>query len=100
MGNRTRKPKVFHVKYVADFLVTATSTKEAFDIADEKITEMVEGDEFELDDIFKVSIESDKFHMVEEVPEDEDEEDEDFDDEDEEDDEDEGEDEGEEADNS
>ena len=77
MSNRKKVARLYHVRYVADFLVPALSTKEAFDLADEEMTEMVEGDEMELDDIFDISIENDKFHVVEviEVPDDEDEED-------------------------
>jgi hypothetical protein len=83
MSNRKKVVRLYHVRYVADFLVPALSTKEAFDLADEEMTEMVEGDEMELDDIFDISIENDKFHVVEVIEDGDDDEDEDEDDSDE-----------------
>jgi TATA-binding protein-associated factor Taf7 len=96
MSNRKKIVKLFHVRYVADFLVPALNAKEAFQTADEEMTAMVEGDELELDDIFEISIENDRFHIVEtieEVEEDDDDSDEDDDDSDEDDDDSEDEDE-------
>lgn len=72
MSNRKKIVKLFHVRYVADFLVPAISSREAFDLADEQMVEMVEGDQYELDDIFNITIENDRFHVVEDVPDDED----------------------------
>ena len=98
MSNRKKVIKLFHVRYVADFLVPALNAKEAFEVADEEMTEMVEGSEFELDDIFEISIENDRFHIVETVEviegeDDDDDSDEDDDDSDEDDDDSEDEDE-------
>ena len=75
MSNRKKVVKLYHVRYVADFLVPATSNREAFDVADEEFTDMIEGDEQELDDIFNISIVNERFHVVEIIPEDEDDED-------------------------
>ena len=91
MSNRKKIVRLFHVRYTADFLVPALNAKEAFQTADEEMTAMVEGDELELDDIFEISIENDRFHIVEtieEVEEDDDDSDEDDDDSEDEDDED------------
>lgn len=96
MSNRAKKIKMYHVRYIADFLVPATSTREAFDTADEEMISMVEGDELELDDIFTISIENENFHVVDIAHEEEDDNgDDNGDDEDDEDDEDEGNDEDE-----
>ena len=67
---------------MADFLVPALNAKEAFEVADEEMTKMVEGDELELDDIFEISIESDRFHIVETVEEDDEDDDDDSDEDD------------------
>ena len=71
MTNRRRVKKMFHVRYVAEFLVTATSAKQAFEYADEQMIDMVEGDERGLDEIFNITVENSQFHVIEEVPEDE-----------------------------
>jgi hypothetical protein len=89
MSNRKKKLRFYHVKYQADFLVPAMSSREAYDDADEALTEMVEGNEMELDDIFKITIETDRFHIVDEMSDDESEDGSDDDEEDEEDEEDE-----------
>jgi len=71
MSNRKKIPRLYHVRYVADFLVNAVSNREALDMTDSEMTAMVEGDEHELDDIFDITIEKDKFHIIEVVSEDE-----------------------------
>ena len=92
MSNRKKVVKMYHVRYVADFIVPATSNREAFEVADEEFADMIEGDQYTLEDIFSISIENDKFHIVEDADElddeDADDNDEDFDDADELDDED------------
>ena len=81
MTNRRRVKKMFHVRYVAEFLVSATSAKQAFEYADEQMIDMVEGDERGLDEIFNITVENSQFHVIEEIPEDELVDDEDEDDE-------------------
>jgi hypothetical protein len=72
MSNRKKIERLYHIRYTADFLVPAMSNREALNMADSELTEMVEGDEHELDDIFDITIEKDKFHIIEVVSEDED----------------------------
>jgi len=67
MSNRKKIVRLYHIRYSANFIVPALSTREAFNLADEELTEMVEGDEHELGDIFNITIEKDKFHLVEVV---------------------------------
>ena len=90
VSNRKKIPRLYHVRYVADFLVNAMSNREALDMTDSEMTAMVEGDEHELDDIFDITIEKDKFHIIEVVSEDEDDDADDNDDDDDDDDADEG----------
>ena len=56
------KLKRFVVKYAALFIVEAKNPNEAFAIADEEMTNMVESDELELDDIFAIEVTNDKIH--------------------------------------
>ena len=80
MSNRKKIPRLYHIRYVADFLVPALSNREALGMVDEELTDMVEGEDYALGDIFNITIEKDKFHIIEVVDED-DEDDEEGDDE-------------------
>ena len=116
MSKKNPVVKMYHVKYVCDMLVPVTSTREAFARGDEELMNMV-GDVIanesgcltaieakklkykELDQVFDIAIENEKFHIFAEDDESEeddegvdgedDEEDEDEDEEDDEEDEDE-----------
>jgi len=92
MSKKNPVVKMYHVKYVADMLVPATSTREAFARGDEELMNMV-GDVIahesgcltpveakklkykELDQVFDIAIENETFHIVPEVSDEEDEED-------------------------
>ena len=67
MGKR-RIPVVrtYHIRYVADFLVNATNTKEAYARGDEELLAMMANESMDIDDIFSITVESDRFHMVSE----------------------------------
>jgi len=91
MSKKNPVVKMYHVKYVADMLVPATSTREAFARGDEELMNMV-GDVIandsgcltpveakklkykELDQVFDIAIENETFHIVPEVSDEEDDE--------------------------
>jgi hypothetical protein len=66
--------KMYHVRYVADVLVPASATKEAFFKADEFIIDRLDDDTLDIDDTFTVTMESEHFHIVSEAYFDEDDE--------------------------
>lgn len=95
MSNRKKIIRMYHVRFVSEFLVPALSRQEALELAEDSMVNLIEEDDVELGDIFMVTVENSKFHVVEVLPDtDENDDGEEIDDEDDEDDEYDGEDEG------
>ncbi|HPE06216.1 MAG TPA: hypothetical protein PLW50_00690 [Smithellaceae bacterium] len=83
MSNRTRKISMRHVRMTVDFLVPSISSRDAMEGAVDALVDMIEDEEKELEDIFKLEVLNNKFHVLEVLSEDgEDEEDDEEDDED------------------
>ena len=98
MSNRKKILRSYHVRFTSDFLVPAMSRQEALELAEDSMVNLIEDEEFDFGDIFAVSVESDKFHIVEDLPDDEDVCDDDDEDAEEDEEEDDGDDEDEEDD--
>jgi hypothetical protein len=64
MGKR-KVPVVhtYHVRYVSDVLVQASSTKEAYAKSDAFMYDQLDSD-LELEDVFEITLESNHFHIV------------------------------------
>jgi hypothetical protein len=62
--------KRFVIKYTAFAVVEAKNPREAFELADEAMTDLVENDELALDDIFAVELTNDKVHIIAECDDD------------------------------
>jgi hypothetical protein len=56
--------KDYHIRYVSDVVVRATGTKEAYAKSDEFMLNSLVNPELELDDIFEITLETDRFHIV------------------------------------
>jgi len=82
MGNRKKIMRMYHVRFTSDFLVPALSRQEGLELAEDAMVEMIEDEEVDFGDVFTVTVESDKFHVVseDELDDDEDEDDDDNDD--------------------
>lgn len=65
--------KRFVIKYTAIAVVEAKNQREALELADEAMTDLVENDELTLDDIFAVELTNDKIHNIAECDEEEEE---------------------------
>lgn len=79
MSNRKKIVRMYHVKFTSDFLVPALSRQEALELAEDAMVEMIEDEEIEFGDIFRVTVESNKFHVVTEEEDETDDEDNDDD---------------------
>ena len=68
MGNRKKIPRIYFVTYTATFAVRALSAGMAYHEVDEELTNMVEGEDYELDEIFDIVVEEKKLHVISDIP--------------------------------
>jgi len=64
MSNRKKIVRMYHVRFVSEFLVPALSRQEALELAEDSMVNLIEEDDVELGDIFMVTVENSKFHVV------------------------------------
>jgi TATA-binding protein-associated factor Taf7 len=67
MSNRKKIKRMYHVRFTSDFLVPALSRRDALDLAEDAMINLIEDEDCDLGDLFAVTVESDKFHIVEEI---------------------------------
>ena len=55
--------RTYHIQYVSDVLVSASSTKEAYAKADAFMYDLLDSD-LELEDVFQITLENNHFNIV------------------------------------
>jgi hypothetical protein len=56
--------ELFHIRYTADFLVSAEDEDEAFDLAEDVLVDMFGDEKTELDEIFMIEIVDEVMHVI------------------------------------
>ncbi|HZD43862.1 MAG TPA: hypothetical protein VE134_07370 [Methanomicrobiales archaeon] len=64
-----QEEEIFHIRYTADFIVTAEDETEALDLANDAFIDLLGDENVELDEIFLIDVVDEILHVVEEEEE-------------------------------